>query len=188
MGDEHYVSPLTPSTDKIFDQSSATTPIVYILSPGADPHDDIEKLCDQQNEGSKTAAKQFKYVSLGQGMGDKAKSLIKAGTTKGHWVLLENCHLLTSWLKELEIIIESLEDKKQKPDPNFRLWLTTAPTDKFPLGILQRALKVVTEPPDGMRLNIKSSYSKLSDVDLELCQHSTYKSLIYVLSFFHAIV
>ncbi|MBK8156794.1 MAG: hypothetical protein IPK55_12765 [Streptococcus sp.] len=121
-------------------------------------------------------------------MGDKAKSLIKAGTTKGHCVLLENCHLLTSWLKELEIIIESLEDKKQKPDPNFRLWLTTAPTDKFPLGILQRALKVVTEPPDGMRLNIKSSYSKLSDVDLELCQHSTYKSLIYVLSFFHAIV
>jgi dynein heavy chain, axonemal len=137
MGDEHYVSPLTPSTDKIFEQSSATTPIVYILSPGADPHEDIEKLCEAQNEGTKAVAKvSFKYVSLGQGMGDRAKSLIKAGTTKGHWVLLENCHLLTSWLKDLEIIIESLEDKKQKPDPNFRLWLTTAPTDLFPLGIL----------------------------------------------------
>jgi len=49
-------------------------------------------------------------------------------------------------------------------------------------------LKVVTEPPDGMRLNIKSSYSKLNDQDLEMCPHPAYKSLIYVLSFFHAIV
>ena len=72
MQDEHYVSPLTPSTDKIFAQSSATTPIVYILSPGADPHDDIEKLCEALNEGNKNASKQFKYISLGQGQGEKA--------------------------------------------------------------------------------------------------------------------
>ena len=161
---------------------------MYILSPGADPHDDIEKLCDSLNEGNKNATKQFKYLSLGQGMGDAAAMMIKQGTQKGHWVLLENCHLLTSWLKTLEVIIEQLESKNAKPDPNFRLWLTTAPTDAFPLGILQRALKVVTEPPDGLRLNMTSSYSKLSEADLNQCTHEAYKSLVYVLSFFHAIV
>ena len=60
--------------------------------------------------------------------------------------MLQNCHLLVSWLKKLETIIENIT----KPDKNFRLWLTTSPTDKFPLGILQKSLKVVTEPPDGL--------------------------------------
>lgn len=50
---------------------------MYILSPGADPHDDIEKLCDSLNEGNKNATKQFKYLSLGQGMGDAAAMMIK---------------------------------------------------------------------------------------------------------------
>jgi len=40
--------------------------------------------------------------------------------------------LLTSWLKKLEAIIEGLN----KSDKGFRLWLTTNPTEAFPLGIL----------------------------------------------------
>jgi dynein heavy chain len=54
--------------------------------------------------------------------------------------------LLVSWLKTLEVIYENIT----KPDKAFRLWLTTAPTDSFPLGILQKSIKVVTEPPDGL--------------------------------------
>ena len=38
-----------------------------------------------------------------------------------------------------------------KPHKDFRLWLTTMPLDTFPLGILQRSLKVVIEPPEGPR-------------------------------------
>jgi len=68
---------------------------------------------------------------------------------RGYWVMLQNCHLLTSWLKTLEAIIEDIT-KPGRADKGFRLWLTTAPTDKFPLGILQKSLKVVTEPPDGL--------------------------------------
>jgi len=37
------------------------------------------------------------------------------------------------------------------------------PTDMFPLGILQRSLKVVTEPPDGLKLNMRSTMSKVSE-------------------------
>ena len=32
----------------------------------------------------------------------------------------------------------------QRVHKDFRLWLTTQPTDQFPLGILQKSLKVVT--------------------------------------------
>jgi len=68
------------------------------------------------------------------------------------------------------------------------LWLTTAPSDSFPLGILQKSLKVVTEPPDGLGQNIKSSYTKLSDADLDEVPNQEFKSLVYVLSFTHAVL
>lgn len=75
-----------------------------------------------------------------------------------------------------------------KPDKNFRLWLTTSPTDEFPLGILQKSIKVVTEPPDGLGQNIKASYTKLNDEMLNDCPTGEFKSLVYVLAFFHAVI
>ena len=52
--------------------------------------------------------------------------------------MLQNCHLLVKWLRELEKDLEKIA----KPHPDFRLWLTTDPTPEFPIGILQRSLKV----------------------------------------------
>jgi len=52
--------------------------------------------------------------------------------------MLQNCHLLVHWLQQLEKYLEKLE----KPHPDFRLWLTTEPVGSFPIGILQRSLKV----------------------------------------------
>jgi dynein heavy chain len=92
--------------------------------------------------------------------------------------------LLVSWLKTLERISDSIK----KPDPGFRLWLTTNPTNQFPLGILQKALKVVTEPPDGLGQNIKGTYSKLTDDIFEGCPKVEFKPMLYVLSFFHAVI
>jgi dynein heavy chain len=89
-----------------------------------------------------------------------------------------------SWLKTLERISDSIK----KPDPGFRLWLTTNPTNQFPLGILQKALKVVTEPPDGLGQNIKGTYSKLTDDIFEGCPKVEFKPMLYVLSFFHAVI
>ena len=98
--------------------------------------------------------------------------------------MLQNCHLLANWLKKLEVIIESIKN----PDKNFRLWLTTEPIEKIPLGILRRSLKVMTEPPNGLRLNMKSSFSKITEDDLNSYENPDFKSLIYVLAFFHAVI
>lgn len=57
--------------------------------------------------------------------------------TRGQWLMLQNCHLLLPFMKELETTLESVE----KPHPDFRLWLTTEPTPHFPIGMLQQALK-----------------------------------------------
>jgi len=84
----------------------------------------------------------------------------------------------------MEAIIENL----QKPDKAFRLWLTTEPTDDFPLGILQKSLKVVTEPPDGLGANIRQQYTRLTPEQLEESERPEFKALIYVLAFFHATI
>lgn len=57
---------------------------------------------------------------------------------RGQWLMLQNCHLLVQWLKDLEKSLERIS----KPHPDFRLWLTTDPTEGFPIGILQKSLKV----------------------------------------------
>lgn len=53
----------------------------------------------------------FHVLSLGQGQGDKAESVIFAAATRGDWVLLQNCHLATGWLPTLSRIITTLGEK-----------------------------------------------------------------------------
>uniref|UniRef100_A0A383W4S5 Dynein-1, subspecies f n=1 Tax=Tetradesmus obliquus TaxID=3088 RepID=A0A383W4S5_TETOB len=178
---ERFVTPPVLDYNEIFKQSSETTPVVFVLSPGADPAFDVFRLGEEL--GFKPGGK-LKYMALGQGMGPKAAELIEAGAARGLWVMLQNCHLLPRWLKTLEKILERL----QKPHKDFRLWLTSEPTDKFPLGVLQRSLKVVTEPPNGLKLNLRQSYSKISEELLADCRHPAFRPLVYVLGFFHAVV
>ncbi len=178
MGDR-FVQPPVLDYQRVFKQSYPTTPVIFVLSPGADPLSSVEELADKRGFLSK-----FKYLSLGQGQNAAAEALIKAGAARGHWVLLQNCHLLASWLSTLAIKLEELTD----PHEDFRLWLTTDPTDKFPLGILQRSLKVVTEPPDGLKLNMRSSFSRISPEMATSCTHPSFRPLLYVLCFYHAVV
>ncbi|XP_073386148.1 dynein-1-alpha heavy chain, flagellar inner arm I1 complex isoform X3 [Physcomitrium patens] len=178
---EKYIMPPVLDYKAIHTQSSSMMPIVFILSPGADPAFDIFNLGEEM--GFKPGQK-LKYMALGQGMGPKAAEQIEQGSMRGLWVMLQNCHLLPSWLKTLEKILEKLV----KPHNDFRLWLTTEPTSTFPLGILQRSLKVVAEPPNGLKLNLRSSYAKISEENLAECPHFAYRPQVFVVAFFHAVV
>lgn len=47
---------------------------------------------------------------------------------------------------------------------------------------------VVTEPPSGLKLNLKNTYFNVRPQLLESCPHPLYKHLIYVLAFYHAVI
>ncbi|XP_058850532.1 dynein axonemal heavy chain 10 [Acipenser ruthenus] len=177
---EKYVQPPVISFEAIFDQSTPNSPIVFILSPGSDPASDLMKLAERTGFGGS----RLKFLAMGQGQEKVALQLLETAVSRGQWLMLQNCHLLVKWLKDLE---KSLE-RVSKPHPDFRLWLTTDPTKDFPIGILQKSLKVVTEPPNGLKLNMRATYFKISYDMLEGCPHPAFKSLVYVLAFFHAVV
>uniref|UniRef100_A0A3Q0RTW8 Dynein heavy chain 10, axonemal n=1 Tax=Amphilophus citrinellus TaxID=61819 RepID=A0A3Q0RTW8_AMPCI len=169
---ERYVQPPVISFDAIYDQSTPFSPIVFILSPGSDPAGDLMKLAARSGFGGN----KFKFLAMGQGQEKTA--------SRGQWLMLQNCHLLVKWLKKLEKALERIT----KPNPNFRLWITTNPIKDFPIGILQKSLKVVTEPPNGLKLNMRATYSKISHEALTTCPHPAFCSLVFVLAFFHAVV
>ncbi|RLU20605.1 hypothetical protein DMN91_007218 [Ooceraea biroi] len=177
---EQYITPPHMSFDMIFEESSPTMPVVFILSPGSDPTAELMKLVDQYGWGGG----KFRYLSLGQNQDKIAKELLEIAMARGQWLMLQNCHLLLPFTRELEKIVENIG----KPHPDFRLWLTTEPTPKFPIGILQQSVKVVMEPPSGLKLNLQNTYLNMRPEVLNSCSHPLYKHLIYVLAFYHGVI
>ncbi|KAL0234517.1 hypothetical protein PCE1_001553 [Barthelona sp. PCE] len=187
---ERFVNPPVLTYQRVLNASDSISPVVFILSPGADPASEVEKLAFK---AGLIQSGRYKSLSLGQGQDVIAEQMVRTGAQRGHWILLQNCHLLRSWLKRFEklledVLVEGGDDKKGGVHKEFRLFLTTSPIKDFPLGILQRSVKVVTEPPNGLMPNILNNYARVSDETYDLSDHGRYHDLIYTVAFFHSVI
>lgn len=84
----------TTTIDQIFKTADYKTPLIFILSTGADPTLSLIKYSQEKG-------KTLSVISLGQGQGKKAERLINKAKAEGSWVLLTNCHLSKSWMPSL---------------------------------------------------------------------------------------
>ncbi|KAJ1570091.1 Dynein heavy chain 1, axonemal [Nowakowskiella sp. JEL0078] len=179
---ERFIEPQTSDLSALYKESNPCSPLIFVLSPGADPASSLYKFAEEMRFSKKLTS-----VSLGQGQGPRAEALIKEGSERGIWVLLQNCHLSPSWMPTLDRIIDGFTPDKVHRD--FRLWLTSMPTPKFPVTILQNGVKTTMEPPNGIKANLMRTYATFNDDFLNSCNKTReWKKLLFSLSFFHAIV
>ncbi|XP_067124199.1 dynein axonemal heavy chain 10, partial [Centruroides vittatus] len=179
LGNE-YVLPLTIPFEIIYNLSTPNNPMLFIISHGADP------LFEILNFAAKIGFedRKLKFLSLGQGQEVTALQLLRTAKARGYWLIFQNCHFLINWLNKLEQEI----DNKEKVHPDFRLLLTTEPTENFPITILQKSFKVIVEPPSGLKRRLQSLYRKFSDKNLSQCENVHFFPLTYVLAFFHSVI
>ena len=172
--------------DDVFRDTTARTPIIFVLSTGADPTSIILRFRDAMGMGER-----MQMISLGQGQGPRAEKLMRRGMADGEWVALQNCHLATSWMPSLEKIVDELVSETEPVHPDFRLWLSSMPSTTFPVPVLQNGVKLTNEPPKGLRVNLMRSFSGFSEeffASAAPSKRDAWQRLVFGIAFFHAVV
>eukprot|EP00796_Vickermania_ingenoplastis_P004195 gene4195-3033_t len=258
-----FVSDQAVDISVSFLNSSPTTPLFFILSPGVDPIKSVEDL--GRKLGFTYDNGNFFNVSLGQGQEIVADRALDKCFADGGWALLSNIHLVEKWLKTLErrldgyaevytrvgqlrkeilerkmaelhgtvgedeqaegeeaeeaekkpvdgddggsdeegeeteenlndkVVIEVSDDEipfeGQKGHKDFRVFLSAEPSNVIPIGVLQRSVKLTSEPPTGIRQNVVRAIMNFSDEPWEKSAKPTeYRCIMFSMCFFHAVV
>jgi len=90
-------------------------------------------------------------------------------------------------MTQLEVIVESMND----PDINndFRLFLTTAPSESFPISLLQDGIKMTMETKGDVKQMMLNVYGDLDEsIVSSHIKASELKILIFSCALFHALV
>ncbi|CAM9799127.1 unnamed protein product [Ectocarpus fasciculatus] len=177
-----YVEPVTDTIESIYDGMVCSTPVIFLLSIGADPTESIEGLARKKKLPSPAV------ISMGEGQEPVAIKAMQAGAANGTWVLLQNCELGLELMATMEDFCEKL---REGMDPNYRLFITALPEATFPLGLLQMSTKVTNEPPAGLRAGVLRSYTVIVDQDrLERVDTGAaqWRQLLFALCFLHSVV
>jgi hypothetical protein len=85
----------------------------------------------------------------------------------------------------LELIVANLSSEQGTPNPEFRLFLSSMPTPKFPVSVLQNSVKVTNEPPKGLKANVKRALIEMEEDFFE--NHGDLFYLIDILQIAHLI-
>ncbi len=110
---------------------------------------------------------------------------LEMGHKEGHWVMLQNIHLMPSFLKDLEdkLAVYSVAGSHA----NFRLFLTSDPSKEIPIGLIERSIKLTNEPPAGMKANLLRAFGFFQPAEFDF-QDNKLKTILFALSYFHAVM
>uniref|UniRef100_A0A3Q2VR05 Dynein heavy chain 11, axonemal-like n=1 Tax=Haplochromis burtoni TaxID=8153 RepID=A0A3Q2VR05_HAPBU len=174
---------------KSFRESGPSSPIFFILSPGVDPLKDVESL--GRKLGFTIDLGKLHNVSLGQGQETVAELAMEKAAKEGHWVILQNIHLVARWLGALEKLLERCCEDSH---PDYRVFMSAEPASTaqehiIPQGILENAIKITNEPPTGMHANLHAALDNFDQDILDQCsREQEFKTILFSLCYFHACV
>jgi dynein heavy chain len=140
-----------PEFEKLYQDSSPNTPIIFILSSsGINPFIEIENY--GKRLGFSVAQRNLHYVSMGQGQEKLIEKSIQIASKYGHWLILQNLHLIPDWLSSFDKLISF---HSLKAHDNMRLFISLEVNESsktqimFINNILESSIKVTNETPNG---------------------------------------
>jgi len=162
--------------------SSSMTPLFFILSPGANPIKNVQSLA--KNLGF-DPAKQLHQVALGQGQDVIAMNLLEMGHKEGQWIMLQNVHLMPTFLYEVlkKLDAFAVEGSHQ----TFRLFLSSDPSNGIPIDLLERSIKLTNEPPAGFKANMKRAIAMYKKEEFDE-RESKIRTILFGLCYFHSVM
>ncbi|CAM9397628.1 unnamed protein product, partial [Discosporangium mesarthrocarpum] len=165
-----------------FKDAGPETPIYFVLSPGANITADVDKLADKFHMERGTT---YHDISLGQGQDVVAMERLDIGSAQGHWVVLNNLHLMPRWLPELDKRLDHY--KEVGSNATFRVMLSSDPSKQIPVGVLERCVDLTNDPPSGLRANLKQAFASISREEYEEFEPRT-QGILFGLCHFHALM
>uniref|UniRef100_A0A674EYS7 Dynein axonemal heavy chain 17 n=1 Tax=Salmo trutta TaxID=8032 RepID=A0A674EYS7_SALTR len=133
----------------------------------------------------------FHNVSLGQGQEVVAEAALNMAAREGHWVILQNIHLVAKWLGSLDKLVERYS---MGSHDDYRVYMSAEPSPTpeshyIPQGLLENGIKITNEPPTGMQANLHKALYLFNQDTLEMCsKESEFKVILFALCYFHAVV
>jgi len=189
-----FTDPVTDQIADMYEETACNIPVLYLLSKGNDPTLTIQELAKKK--------KKFptQNVSMGEGQEKPAREKMFNGFLNGDWVILQNCHLGIGYMEEQEGIFG--QGGPGHPDgpapdyaegmgchPEFRLWITSDISTKFPIGLLQMCVKSTLEPPAGLKAGLDRTYSTMVNQDvLDKVDSEKWRQIVFSLAFTHSVV
>lgn len=170
-------------------ESSPSTPIFFVLFPGVDPTVWVESLGRKLGYTSDNG--RFINISMGQGQEAPAMAKLQALAKDGGWIMLQNVHLMQSWLPLLE---RQLEIASETAHADFRCFISAEPPPlsymkNMPESLMQTCIKVANEAPADLLSNLTRSWANFSQerVDESTMQRE-FKACLFTLVWYHSIV
>jgi dynein heavy chain len=176
----------TSSADDIlssaYADSTPQTPIFFILSPGANPIKNVQNLARALGFDP---TKHLHQVALGQGQDVVANQLLDMGHKEGQWIMLQNVHLMPAFLYDVCKRMDAYAIEGSHP--TFRLYLSADPSDGIPIELLEKAIKLTNEPPQGFKANMNRAFVSFKKEEFDE-RESKIKTILFGLCYFHSVM
>lgn len=188
MGRE-YVIQKPFNMKSTYGETSNKTPVFFVLFAGVDPTPWVEGLGKEM--GISTENKRFVNISMGQGQEAPAEAIVRRFSKEGGWVMLQNCHLMSSWVPKLERLLEVVSEDAHE---DFRCFISAEPPPiaswrNMPESLMQSCIKVANEAPADIQSNLIRAWDNFSQETIESCNKpSEMRACLFSLCWFHAVV
>merc|ERR1712060_790271 len=113
---------------------------------------------------------------------------------KGNWLMIQNVHLMTEWMRVFERGLEV--EVEAGPHPDFRVFISSEPPglplmEIIPESIMQNSIKVSNQAPQDLKSNLRRAMSKFDEAYYDKAKEHKYnefKALIFGLVMFHSLI